>query len=190
MSELDRKKWDRKYCSADPYGTESSRLLADQQHWLPTTGRALDLAGGSGRHALWLAHRGLDVTLTDISAQGLQIARQRAEAAGLQIGCVDIDLEEDPFPSGPWDVVVSCLYLYRPLFRSIQHQLATGGVLVVIQPTRKNLERHTRPPERFLLKENELRQLAHGLTILHYEESWSVEGRHDAVMVAQRESGR
>ncbi len=190
MSELDREKWDRKYRSAAPYGTEPSQLLVDQHHWLPTTGRALDLAGGSGRHALWLANRGLDVTLTDISSEGLQIAQQRAEASGLQIGCVDIDLEHDPFPDGPWDVVVSCLYLYRPLFPSIRDQLATGGVLVVIQPTRKNLERHARPPEKFLLEENELRQLAHGLKILHYEESWSVEGRHDAVLVAQRESGR
>ena len=190
MSELDREKWDRKYCTADPYGTEPSQLLVDQQHWLPTTGRALDLAGGSGRHALWLAHRGLDVTLTDISSEGLRIARQRAEASCLKIDCVDIDLEEAPFPAGPWDVVMSCLYLYRPLFPSIRDQLATGGVLVVIQPTRKNLERHTRPPEKFLPEENELRQLAHGLKILHYEEAWSVDGRHDAVMVAQRESGR
>jgi len=189
MSELDREKWDSKYRNADPYGTEPSRLLVDQQHWLPTTGRALDLAGGSGRHALWLAHRGLDVTLTDISSQGLQIARQRAEVSGLQIKCVEIDLEENRFPTGPWDVVVSCLYLHRPLFPSIRDQLATGGVLVVIQPTRKNLERHARPPERFLLGENELRRLADGLKILHYEESWSVEGRHDAVVVARRESG-
>ena len=189
MSELDREKWDSKYRNADPYGTEPSQLLANQQHWLPTTGRALDLAGGSGRHALWLAHRGLDVTLTDISSQGLQIARQRAAVSGLQIKCVEIDLEEHPFPAGPWDVVVSCLYLYRPLFRSIRHQLASGGVLVLIQPTRKNLERHARPSEKFLLEENELGQLVNGLQILHYEESWSVEGRHDAVVVARRESG-
>jgi hypothetical protein len=186
MSKRDREKWDGTYRDGDPYGSQPSKVLLEQQHLLPSSGRALDLAGGCGRHAIWLAEQGLTVTLADISPQGLQIARQRADLAELSIECLQIDLEEEDFPAGPWDLVISCLYLYRPLFPLIRQQLSAAGVLAVLQPTTRNLERHARPPARFLLEENELGQLAEGLEILHYEESWSVEGRHDAVLVARQ----
>lgn len=186
MSLSDREKWDGKYAHGDPYGMEPSRVLTQLEHLLPSSGRALDLAGGSGRHALWLAKRGLDVTLAEISGEGLKRARQRAEESALRIVDLQIDLEHEPFPDGPWDLVISCLYLYRPLFPAIHSHLAEGGILAVIQPTRKNLERHERPPQQYLLEPDELGKLAVGLEILHYEESWSVAGRHDAVLVARK----
>ena len=67
----DREKWDKRFEELDPYGDAPSLVLARHESLLPTSGKALDLAGGTGRHACWLAQRGLDVTLADISSQGL-----------------------------------------------------------------------------------------------------------------------
>ena len=83
---------------------------------MPRAGRAIDLAGGTGRHGIWLAERGLDVTIADISPVGLEVARQRAAEAGVTIQTLEVDLETSPFPAGPWDLIVSVCYLWRPLF--------------------------------------------------------------------------
>jgi tellurite methyltransferase len=72
------------------------------------------------------------------------------------------------------------------LIEAIRESLAPQGLFVVVQPTMRNLERHERPSARYLLHEGELRQLADGFTVLHYNEAWLADGRHDAVLVAQK----
>ena len=96
----DREKWDERYGALDPYGETPSGVLTRHASLLPSTGNALDLAGGSGRHACWLAGRGMEVTIADISSQGLERARLRAESAELQIECLQMDLEADRVKSG------------------------------------------------------------------------------------------
>ena len=59
--------------------------LLDVAEQLPMKGRALDVAGGTGRHARWLAQRGLRVTLCDISPVALAAARGSATAARLDV---------------------------------------------------------------------------------------------------------
>ena len=95
-------------------------------------------------------------------------------------------MEEEPFPTGPWDVILTHLYLHRPLLTVLKKSLAAGGILIVLQPTKNNLLRHQRPPERFLLDEDELPGLVNDLDILHYQQGWSTTGRHDALGVAQK----
>jgi tellurite methyltransferase len=187
MSNFDRDKWNAKY-SAAPAPREPSAGLLALEKYLPQTGRAIDIAGGGGRHGLWLAERGLDVTIADISAVGLTIAQQRAVEAGLSIQTLEIDLEQSPFPVGPWNLVVSVCYLCRHSFPQFPELLADDGILVVIQPTKKNLERNEKPPAAYLFEEGELRELAAGLEIVHYEEGWSADTRHDAVLVAKKRS--
>ena len=95
----------------------------------------------------------------------------------------------DPLPAGPWDLILQFHYLNRRLFEAYGRLLAPGGRLVVIHPTMKNLERHPKPSARFLLEEGELAGLIpSGLEVLHLVEGWSAEGRHEAVLVAQRSS--
>jgi SAM-dependent methyltransferase len=146
----------------------------------------LDIAGGAGRHAIWLAKRGLDVTVVDISQVGLQIAAERGAAAGVSLQSMFVDIECDPLPPGPWDLIVCAHFLHRPLFAVFPQLLRPGGLLVVVHPTQANLERHEKPPRRFLLQDGELPTLVTGLEIVHYEEGWLAEGRHDAVLVARR----
>ncbi|HZN34298.1 MAG TPA: methyltransferase domain-containing protein, partial [Pirellulaceae bacterium] len=77
MSAADRQKWNAKYAVEIP-PREPSAVLVGLDRFLPKVGRALDAGGGGGRNAIWLAQRGLDVTLADISAKGLAISRERA----------------------------------------------------------------------------------------------------------------
>ncbi len=186
MSHRDREKWNAKYTAGLPMPREPAAVLVGLERFLPRSGRALDVAGGAGRHGIWLAKRGLDVTIADISAPGLARAREDAAGAGIVIQMLETDLDVDPFPAGPWDLIVSVCFLQRSLFAAYPAALAPGGTLVVVQPTRRNLERHDKPPADFLLDDGELPRLVHGLEVVHYEEGWLADGRHDAVLVARQ----
>lgn len=186
MSDKSRTKWNARHAAADGDGQQPSAVLTRLAPLLPRSGRALDLAGGRGRHALWLARQGLNVTLCDISDVGCRRAAEAAARTGVALETRQLDLESDSFPRGPWDLILSILYLWRPLFATFGEHLAPGGTLVVIQPTRRNLERHGKPPAQYLLAEGELRELAGELQVVHYEEGWLEDGRHDAVLVARR----
>ena len=189
MSQQDRAKWNAKYTAAGHEAfSEPSRVLTGLDAILPSSGRAIDIAGGTGRHAIWLAARGLDVTLADISTVGITLARRRARAAGVMLATLEIDFDEQPFPSGPWDLILSCCFLDRALIGTFADYLAPGGMAIVIQPTWKNLERHVKPPAAYLLRDCELPDLIRGVEIVRYEEGWLADGRHDALLVARRES--
>src|SRR4051794_41724500 len=84
MAATDREKWDERYRARAP-AAEPSPSLVGLESFLPRSGHALDLAGGAGRNSLWLAGRGLDVTLVDVSPVALEIASDRAAAAGLAL---------------------------------------------------------------------------------------------------------
>lgn len=186
MSQADREKWDARWRARDDETTEPSAWLTSLVDLLPARGRALDVAGGAGRNAIWLARRGLAVTVVDVSEVGLAMARAGAAAAGVEIETVCADLEVDPLPAGPFDVVLSFHFLRRELFPAFPTVLAPGGLLVYAQPTRKNLERHARPPADFLLGDGELPTLVVGLRIVRCFEGWFSEGRHEARMVARK----
>ncbi|HEX5105022.1 MAG TPA: class I SAM-dependent methyltransferase [Pirellulaceae bacterium] len=189
MSNFDRQKWNAKY-QTEPAPREPSQGLIALDCFLPRSGKAIDLACGAARHGIWLAQRGLDVTIADISAVGLSLAMERAAERGVSIKPLEIDLEHDSFPPGPWDLILSVCYLQRSMFAAYPTALAPGGTLVVIQPTKKNLERHAKPPADFLLDEGELPGLIRSLEVLHYQEAWSADDRHDAVLVARRPVGQ
>jgi SAM-dependent methyltransferase len=186
MSDFDRQKWNAKYEAGFANEREPSQVLVGLMQYLPTSGRALEIAGGAARNGIWLARRGLDVTVADISAVGLAIAHQRAAEAGAMISTLETDLQDQPFPAGPWNLILSVCYLWRPLFAQFPAALAPGGLLVVIQPTKTNLSRHEKPPADFLLGDGELPKLVKELQILHFAEGWQADGRHDAVIVAAR----
>lgn len=190
MPEADRLKWDSRYREAAGAPAMPSPLLVELDPILPRQGRALDVAGGLGRHALWLARRGFDTTLADISPVALEHTQGLAEAEGLAVRTLAVDLETDPLPAGPWNVIVCVHFLWRPLFAAAAKALAPGGLLAVAHPTRSNLQRHERPGPAHLLDDGELPGLLpDSLEILHYDERWREDGRHEAQLVARRRSG-
>jgi tellurite methyltransferase len=190
MSQDDRIRWDAKYRGEFSLPRKPSPFLVSVADLLPPAGRALDVAGGAGGSAVWLAERGWDVTVADISPVGLAAARELAKGTGVVLRTLEVDLEQDAFPPGPWDLIVCVRFLLRPLFATIPGELSPGGVLVVDHPTRSNLTRHDRPGLRHLLEDGELPGLVSGLEILKYEEGWTGEGQHDARLVARRGRAR
>jgi SAM-dependent methyltransferase len=185
MSEDDRLRWNERYSLGEHASSEPSRLLTDLDDFLPHSGRALDVGGGTGRHAIWLARRGLDACVADVSDVAIQLAHARATVADVSITTERIDFEADPFPPGPWDLIVSVHFLWRSLFAVFPAELSPGGTLVCIHPTRTNLQRHPKPSLRHLLDDGELPRLVQDLEIIHFEEGWLAEGRHEAVLVAR-----
>lgn len=189
MSQADRQKWDDRHRLEGGTPRAPSSFVVSIAALLPMQGRALDVAGGTGRHALWLAQRRLEVTLADISEVALEIAQNQAASVGVPLRTLVVDFEADGLPNGPWDIIVCVDYLWRPLFEAFPQVLVPGGLLVVSQPTLTNLQRHGKPGPRFLLEDGELRGLVRGLEILRFEEGWMEEGRHVARVVARRGQG-
>jgi len=185
MARDDQERWDRRY-DDDAYTSAGApdwlEAIASE---IPDTGRALDIATGTGRVALWLAQRGLDVTAVDISSVGLDRCRAVAHERGLSVRTLALDLEEEALPEGPFAVVSCFRYLQRDLFPVFRERLAPDGVLVCEIRTRRNLGRHPHPRARFLLEGNELLSLCAPLEVAYYREGW-VDDRALARILARR----
>lgn len=186
MSAEERQKWDARYRERGAATRAPAGFLVAVSDLLPRSGRALDVGGGSGRNALWLARRGLEVTVADISAVGLALARDHARDAGVSVQTWCADLEAEPLPPGPWDVILDFHFLLRPLLPRFADALAPGGCLVFAHPTARNLLHHPRPGPAYLLENRELPGLVQGLAPILYREGWNEEGRHEAELVARR----
>jgi SAM-dependent methyltransferase len=87
-------------------------------------GLALDLASGSGRHAMWLRDAGWSVTAVDLAIAPGQIAG---------VECVRADLERGDFAiaSGGWDLIVCWLYWQENLLAPIAGGARPGGVVAL-----------------------------------------------------------
>lgn len=185
MADGDRERWNESWATGRV--REVSDFLEASARVLPTRGRALDVAGGPGHDALWLAARGLETTLVDISDVALSRARQEAADRHLTLTTQRRDIEVEGAPEGPWDVVVCFYYLQRGLFARWPSLLAPGGLLLFAQPTLINLERNPKPGSRHSLKPGELATLVPpGLEVLSLEEAWTPRGTHEARLLARR----
>lgn len=140
---MDAADWDARYAGADLIWTaEPNRFLVEQTSAL-NPGRALDIACGEGRNAVWLASRGFDVTGIDFSTAAIDKARQLADASRLAVDWVVGDVTAS-LPSGSYDLVV-VLYLHLPsdsarrvIDRSVV-ALAPAGTLLIVGHHADNL---------------------------------------------------
>jgi SAM-dependent methyltransferase len=180
----DRDHWNQRYTER-PWPRDPSPWLVTNAELFTTPGRALDIAGGTGRNAIWLADRGWDVTITDVSNVAIDIALTRARSCDVTLSTVETDLAERHLPTGPWDAILLFHYLDRSLFRAFAGSLRPGGIVIGSLATVTNLERNERPPLPYLLNERELPGLVEGLELVAYDESWA-DGHHDARFVARR----
>src|SRR5262245_45367946 len=125
----DRARWDEKHAAEQTTQKPSSFLkeIFEGDSWPLPKGRALDIATGKGRNAIFLAERGFQVVGIDISAVGLDIARRAAQEKSLTIDWQETDLERIEFPKGYYDLVVNINYLQRSLVPQIKTTLKPGG---------------------------------------------------------------
>ncbi|MCB9598570.1 MAG: class I SAM-dependent methyltransferase [Sandaracinaceae bacterium] len=184
MADADREKWDARHAEGRPGSSPAPAWLADHDPVLPRAGRALDVASGAGRLALWARARGLEVTAIDISGVGLARLRESAP----DVLTIERDLELDPrLPRGPFDLVTCFHYRQPSLWPAMTAVLARGGVLVAELLGVANLERHAHPSRRWLADPGELRDAAAGLELLYAEEGW-LGDRYSARLVARKSS--
>ncbi len=188
MSESERQHWNQRYATEGVRSTDPAAFLVEVEPRLAAESRILDVGGGSGRNAVWLAGKGHDVTVADISEQGLELCRRAAQDVAVELRTLLLDFDTDPFPAGPWDVIVDFHFIKRHLFDTFASSLRPGGLLVFCRATTRNLERHDRPPHPYLLKQGEGWELLAGFELLIAREGWSAEGRHEFEALARKPS--
>lgn len=190
VSRADLEKWESRYAGRDARGPGPvDPFLLEIEAELPTSGAALDLAGGNGRHALFLAERGFDVTLVDVSPRGLALAEAAADASGLSISTAALDLDEGPLPEGPFELILCSWYMIsHSLWDEVARVLAPAGRLAYVQPTSTHLERHKHPGRSFVIEVSELEaQLSRvGLEVLRLDAGWDANGNHTARLWARK----
>jgi SAM-dependent methyltransferase len=122
-------RWDERYRRGQHLDSKPSALVIAAASLLPP-GRALDLACGPGRNAVYLASRGWRVTAVDSSPVALGLLKERAAAAGVEIDAVLADLEAGGFTPGAeaYDLVCVIRYLQRDLFSAIRASVRPGGL--------------------------------------------------------------
>ncbi len=172
MTAADRERWDAKYAErARPTTIAPPEWLVQQASPLKP-GRALDLACGEGRAAIWLAEQGWEVTGIDISPLGLKRAKTLAEERNLTISWVAADLDDFSLGSEQYDLITVFRFLDRQLTARIPKALRPGGLVIyetfLSVPGRES-ERPVQNPA-FRLLPGELPRLFDGLLAMAYEE--------------------
>jgi SAM-dependent methyltransferase len=188
--------WDERYAAAERVWSagpnrEVERIVAA---WVP--GRALDLGAGEGRHALWLAEKGWQVTAVDFSAVGIDRGRREAESRGLAVDWVVEDVTTWHPPEGTTFDLALVAYLHIPedVFSRLGRWLAPGGALVVVGHALRNLTEGVGGPQdpALLHTTEQLRAAAQDLDIERCEEvvrSTDAGDAIDVVLVARRPAG-
>jgi SAM-dependent methyltransferase len=163
--------WDERYRQGQTMPDEPADLLVENLSLLPKGGKALDVAMGSGRNALYLASRGFQVTGIDLSAVAVEKCRQKAERLGLPVEALVADLEHYPLPTEEYDLIVNFYYFQRNLTPQIVAALKPGGVLVFESFTIDQLQYGWGPKTAdHLLHPGELQQMFAELETLLYHE--------------------
>src|SRR5579871_1125883 len=173
----ERELWDRKYRAGSHGRSTPDPLLLSAytefvQTFCPEGGAALDVAGGLGRHAIWLARCRWDVTLVDISAVAIEKAQKRAGKLASKIEFLAADLNRFDFGRNRYDLILVFFYLQRELFPKLERALRPGGLLIYKTYT-VDAHKLGRGPTHplHLLKHNELLRAFTGLRVLHYQET-------------------
>lgn len=189
MSEADLGKWDARYRDGS-YATRThpTKLLEERLAELPR-GRALDVACGAGRNALYLAAAGYEVDAVDISSVGLERARAQASAQKLAVRFIEADLDEGLEaalgPTGAYDLIVMVRYVDMPLVAELAGRLRSGGHLLVEQHLRTAREVAGPQNPAYRLRANELLHAAAALRIVFYREGVVVDPDGRIVELAQ-----
>jgi SAM-dependent methyltransferase len=143
---MDKKDWDARYAGTDLlWSVEPNRFLVEEAATL-RPGKALDLAAGEGRNAVWLAEKGWTVDAVDFSAVALSKARRLAEARGVELNRIEADVEQYALPDREYDLAI-LFYLHLPwermknVLRRISAAVAPDGTLLLVGHDRINLDR-------------------------------------------------
>jgi SAM-dependent methyltransferase len=169
--------WDERYSKADYlYGKEPNDFLVSM---LPgeKKGRALCLAEGEGRNAVFLAKCGHEVLAVDLSKVGLEKAKRLADASNVKIQTLAARLEEYEFALSEWDLIIA-IWAHVPvsvreqMHRGVQSGLRIGGRYIFEAYHPDNIGRGTGGPQdpTLCVRADDLRRELSSLEVLHLAE--------------------
>lgn len=170
---MDSRRWDERYAGTDLlWSAEPNRFLVPQVAGL-APGRALDVACGEGRNAVWLARQGWEVIGVDFSPVAIAKARRLAAHHDVEVSWVVDDVAAGDLPAGPFDLVV-VLYLHLPspvmadvLARAAAAVGASGTFVLVAHDETNIADGHGGPQDPAVLygPDDVVRALGAGFTI-------------------------
>lgn len=173
----DRLHWDALFDrSGYVYGTEPAAFLRDGVERLAAplrVGKALDIAMGEGRNAVFLAKKGFKVEGVDYSDVALRKARKLAQQHHVTIEAINADLNHYRIPEGQYELIANINYLQRSLIPEIKKGLKKGGYVVFETHTvdqLRNVRGQTIPRE-YLLEKGELRDAFRDFEVVVYRET-------------------
>lgn len=171
----DRERWNEKYrCKRF---SKKPAAVVKKYFGLSPAGRALDIAAGNGRNALFLADQGFVVDAVDISDEGLKALSGRHP----NVHPICTDLDSFDIPPNRYSLILNIRYLNRRLFPFIQEGLVDSGCLIFQTYLATDPDDAQQRPEHFcrdyLLRPNELLHAFLDLKIVYYKEAASARGK-------------
>ncbi|MFP9190567.1 class I SAM-dependent methyltransferase [Natronosalvus vescus] len=188
--------WDERFRTGSyPQEPDPSPVLRHYLADIPS-GRALDVATGTGRNAVFLAEAGYTVDAIDQSLEGLRITRERAAERGVanRLNPIQADVPTYTFPTAAYDLITISFYRAVDRLPDVVDALAAGGYLFVEHHLRSTEPTPSGPStDRYRFAANELLHACLDLTILYYDESTEErpedERRASARLLARRSTG-
>ena len=189
----DQRRWDKKYRERKPDLNQGANTILRKYLRILPKGKALDLASGEGRNALFLAEKGFEVEAVDVSPVAINRVRKSAKARGVKIKAVAADLDTYPISPGEYDVILNFYFLDRRLIARIKKGLKKAGMVVFETYTAEQKKLGAGGPgqDKYVLKPNELLRLFRGFHVLFYREGVFKEGgkrRAIASLIAQKQA--
>jgi SAM-dependent methyltransferase len=175
QSEDQKARWDIKYQQGLPSLTEPDPFFISAYERFVTPslakpGAALDLAGGIGRHALWLASRSWQVSVVDVSDVAIGKLTQAALELNVKLELLVGDAAEFRFGPAQFDLIVLFYHLDRRLFPRIVSALKPRGLLICKMSLRWDSGKSSTKANSNPLQRNELPSLVPELDVLHHQE--------------------
>ena len=175
----DRIKWNEKYLK-ESFPTEVASVVKKYSHLAPGK-KALDIAAGNGRNAIFLAQKGFSVDAVDISEVGLSEFASKHP----NINAICADLDQFEIATAHYDLILDVKFLNRRLFPFIQEGLKPGGIVIfhtLLGSTNiKSTPEHCRD---YLLQPNELLHAFLAMRIIYYREAGDPEMKHSDEMAS------
>jgi len=179
----DREKWNKKYRNKTPASSDPTGIVR-QFHKLAPRGKALDIATGTGKNALFLAEQGFSVEAADIS----DVALSRLSGCHPNVVPICADMDTFDIPGERYSLILNIRFLNRRLFPYIREGLVPGGLLIFETYLEGPDDDYCQPSCRdYLLRDNELLHAFLSLKILFYQETRGTDQKdfcHMASLVA------
>jgi SAM-dependent methyltransferase len=152
MAGMDAEAWNQRYHESDLVWSAGPNQFVEAELAGLQPGRAVDLACGEGRNAIWLARQGWRVTAVDFAVAGLEKGRTLAEGLDIEWLCADATAWRRGHHEPAYDLaVVAYLQVAAPerraAVRNAYDCLRPGGTFMLVAHDSTNLTEGTGGPQ-------------------------------------------